>query len=127
MKQTIMSELKANPLFKNLSEVTMYALVYENISTETYYPGELIMAMDERSQLNANMFPYYKDRYTDFFLAIDQRKKDARDGTKTKPPTSPTAPMSSPRTPGARKDKDAGQSSFGGYPRLREALLRRAA
>ena len=71
------------------------------------------------------MFPYYKDRYTDFFLAIDQRKKDARDGTKTKPPSSTEiAAQKSPRS--ARRDKDAEKSIFSGYPKLRQAIVRRS-
>jgi hypothetical protein len=81
---TIISELRNNSLFDNFSEITMFALVFENMHSETYYPGELIMPMDQRSKLNKNMFPFYKDRYSDFFMIIDQRKKDARDGTKTR-------------------------------------------
>ena len=68
--------INTNPFFAQLSMVSKYQLVYEAMYQEQYFPGELVMSMDQRSALNKNYIEFYKDRHTQMHDDIDRRKKE---------------------------------------------------
>ena len=62
----MIQKLEQNRGFSQLDLLTKYSLVYEALEEQTFYPGELIMSVHQRSPLCMEYIDFYKDRMSAF-------------------------------------------------------------
>ena len=69
----MLSKLEQNVYFSKLNTITKYHLVYESLEHKTFFPGQLIMSLHQRSPLCVEYRDFFKDGTSKFRREIDQK------------------------------------------------------
>ena len=72
-QQIVLQKLDQNLYFRRLNTTTKYHLVYENLDMKSYFPGQMIMSVHQRSPLCEDFAEMYKDGTSKFRREIDMR------------------------------------------------------